>query len=84
MKSDFSVQNNVVNVCCSYLSMVFPYIGNVKYPHGRTYQTTTFQIQAPKDRKTAKIALHFTERPLTTVVTPFFAGSYEEFSFRHE
>ena len=34
--------------------------------------------------QTAKIALHFTERPLTTVVTPFFAGSYEEFSFRHE
>ena len=33
---------------------------------------------------TAKIALHFTERPLTTVVTPFFAESYEEFSFRHE
>ena len=28
--------------------------------------------------QTAKIALHFTERPLTTVVTPFFAGSYEE------
>ena len=25
MKSDFSVQNNVVNVCCSYLSMVFPF-----------------------------------------------------------
>ena len=79
MKSDFSVQNNVVNVCSSYLSMVFPYIGNVKYPHGRTYQTTTFPIQAPKDRKTGKIALHFTERPLTTVVTPFFSGSYEEF-----
>ena len=37
-KSDFSVQNNVVSVCCSYLSMVFPYIGNVKYPHGRTDQ----------------------------------------------
>ena len=55
MKSDFSVQNNVVNVCCSYLSMVFPYIGNVKYPHGRTYQTTTFQIQAPKDRKRQRL-----------------------------
>ena len=36
MKSDFSVQNNVVNVCCSYLSMVFSHIENVKYPHGRT------------------------------------------------
>ena len=34
----FSVQNNVVSVCCSYLNMVFPYIGNVKYPHGRTDQ----------------------------------------------
>ena len=56
MKSDFSVQNNVVNVCCSYLSMlVFPYIGNVKYPHGITYQTTTFQIQAPKDRKRQRL-----------------------------
>ena len=55
MKSDFSLQNNVVNVCCSYLSMVFPYIGNVKYPHGRTYQTTTFQIQAPKDRKRQRL-----------------------------
>ena len=32
MKSDFSVQNNVVNVCSSYLCMVFPYIGNVQYP----------------------------------------------------
>ena len=38
MKSEISVQNNVVNVCCSYLSMLFPYIGNVKYPHRRTYQ----------------------------------------------
>ena len=37
--------------------MVFPDIGNVKYPHGRT------------DIQTVKIALHFTERPLTTVVT---------------
>ena len=55
MKSDFSVKNNVVDVCCSYLSMVFPYIGNVKYPHGRTYQTTTFQIQAPKDRKRQRL-----------------------------
>ena len=26
---------------------------------------------------------YFTERPLTTVVTLFFAGSYERFSFRH-
>ena len=32
MKSDFSVQNNVVNVCSSYLCMVFPYNGNVQYP----------------------------------------------------
>ena len=55
MKSAFSVQNNVVNVCCSYLSMVFPYIGNVEYPHGRTYQTKTFQIQAPKDRKRQRL-----------------------------
>ena len=38
MKSDFSVRNNVVNVYCSYLCIVFPYTGNVKYPHGRTYQ----------------------------------------------
>ena len=83
MKSDFSVQNNVVNVCCSYLSMVFPYIGNVKYPHGRTYQQQRLKSRRRK-METAKIALHFTERPLTTVVTPFFAGSYEEFSFRHE
>ena len=79
MKSDFSLQNNVVNVCCSYLSIVFPCIGNVKYPHGRTYQHPSAERS-----QTAKIALHFTERPLTTVVTPFFAGSYEEFSFRHE
>ena len=46
MKADFSVQNNVVNVCCSYLSMV----------------------------------LHFTERPFTTVVTPFFAGFHSVMS----
>ena len=37
-KSNFSVQNNVVSVCCSYLNMVFPGIGNVKYPHGRIDQ----------------------------------------------
>ena len=37
-KSDFSVQNNVVSVCCSYLNMVFPDVGNVKYTHGRTDQ----------------------------------------------
>ena len=34
--------------------------------------------------QTAKITLHFRERPLTTVVTLFFAGSYENFSFRQE
>ena len=37
-KSNFSVQNNVVSVCCSYLNMVFPGIGNAKYPHGRIDQ----------------------------------------------
>ena len=62
-KSDFSVQNNVVSVCCSYLNIVFPDIGKVKYPYGRENRSTTAKIQ------TAKIALHFTERPLTTVVT---------------
>ena len=36
-------------------TLVFPYIGNVKYPHGRTYQTTTFQIQAPKDRRRQRL-----------------------------
>ena len=71
MKSDFSVQNNVVNVCCSYLSMVFPYIGNVKYPHGRIYQQQRLKVSAERSQ-TVKIALHFTERPLTTVVTLFF------------
>ena len=30
--------------------------------------------------KTAKIALHFTERPLTTVVTLLFAGSHGKLS----
>ena len=34
--------------------------------------------------QTAKIELHFRERPLTTVVTLFFAGSYENFLFRQE
>ena len=57
------MQNNVVSVCCSYLSMVFPHIGNVKYPHGRTDQHPSERSQ-----NAAKIALHFTERPLTTVV----------------
>ena len=71
-KSDFSVQNNVVSVCCSYLSMVFPYIGNVRYLHGRTDQQLE-QQQRFKSKlnisNAAKIALHFTERPLTIVVT---------------
>ena len=85
MKSDFSVQNNVVNVCCSCLSMVFPYIGIVKYPHWRTYQQLEQRFNPSAERlQTAKIALHFRERPLTTVVTLFFAGSYENFSFRQE
>ena len=48
MKSDFTVQNNVVNVCCSYLSMVFPYIGNVKYPYGRTYEQQRFKSKRRK------------------------------------
>ena len=42
-KSDVSVQNNVVSVCCSYLCMVFPYIENIKYPHGRTDQQQRFK-----------------------------------------
>ena len=81
MKSDFSVQNNVVNVCCSYLSMVFPYIGNVKYPHGRTYQTTTFQIQAPKDRKRQRLRYISQNDRLPLLSLFVFAGSYEKFSF---
>ena len=64
----FSIQNNVVSVCCSYLNMVFPYIGNVKYPHGRTDQQQHFKSKR-KISNAAKIALHFTKRPLTTVVT---------------
>ena len=64
----FSVQNNVVSVCCSYLNMVFPYIGNVKYPHGRTDQQQHFKSKR-KISNAAKIALHFTKRPLNTVVT---------------
>ena len=48
MKSDFTVQNNVVNVCCSYLSMVFPCIVNVKYPNGRTYQQQHFESKRRK------------------------------------
>ena len=67
-KSDLSVQNKVVSVCCSYLSMVFPHIGNVKYPHERTDQQQRFKSKQ-KISNAAKIALHFTERPLTTVVT---------------
>ena len=67
-KSDFIVQNNVVSVCCSYLNMLFPYIGNVKYPHWRTDQQQRFKSRR-KISNTVKIALHFTERPLTTVVT---------------
>ena len=85
MKSDFSLQNNVVNACCSYLSMVFPYIGNVKYPHGRTYQQQRFKS---KRRKIANgkdcVTFHRTTAYHCTVVTRFFAGSYEKFSFRHE
>ena len=72
MKSDFSVQNNVVNVCCSYLSMVFPYIGNVKYPHGRTYQTTTFQIQAPKDRKRQRLR-YISQNDRLPLLSPLFS-----------
>ena len=34
--------------------------------------------------QTAKIALLFTERPLTTVVTLFFRWKLREVSFRHE
>ena len=67
------------------LSMVFPYIGIVKYPHWRTYQQPEQRFNPSAERlQTAKIALHFRERPLTTVVTLFFAGSYENFSFRQE
>ena len=85
MKSDFTLQNNVVNVCCSYLSMVFPCIGNVKYPHGRTYQQQRFKSQRRKNANGKDcVAFHRTTAYHCTVVTRFFAGSYEKFSFRHE
>ena len=42
-KPDFRVQNIVVSVCCPYLSMGFPYIRNIKYPHGRTDQQQRFK-----------------------------------------
>ena len=48
--------------------MVFPYIGNVNYPHGRTDQQQRFKSKR-KISNVTKIALHFTEGPLTTFVT---------------
>ena len=50
-KSDSSVQNNVVSVCCSYLSMVFSYIGNIEYPHGRKDQQQRFKARDLKRQR---------------------------------
>ena len=85
MNSDFSLQNNVVNVCCSFLSMMFPCIGNVKYPHGRTYQQQRFKSKRPKIANGEDcVTFHRSTAYHCTVVTRFFAGSHEKFSFRYE
>ena len=52
----------------AWCSHILGPIGNVKYPHGRTDQQQRFKSKR-KISNAAKIALHFTERPLTTVVT---------------
>ena len=70
-----------MSVCCSYLSMVFPYIGNVKYPHGRTDQQQRFKSKR-KISNVTKIALHFTEGPLTTFVTLFMLSLEAARSFQ--
>ena len=74
-KSNFSVQNNVVSVCCSYLNMVFPGIGNVKYPHGRIDQ----QQQMSKGQILRYISLTTAYHCCHSLHA--FTGSCEKFSF---
>ena len=49
----------------AWCSHILGPIGNVKYPHGRTDQQQRFKSKQ-KISNAAKIALHFTERLLTT------------------
>ena len=82
-KSDFSVENNVVSVYCSYLSMVFPYIGNLKYPHRRTDQQQRFKSKR-KISNTVKIALstfHRTTAHHCCHSMHTFTGSCEKFPY---
>ena len=72
------MENNAMSVCCSCLSMVFPYIGNFKYPHRRTDQEQHFFKNPSERSRKGKIALHFTERPLATVVTLCFRWPLRE------
>ena len=67
-----------MSVCCSCLSMVFPYIGNFKYPHRGTDQEQHFSKNPSERSRKGKIALQFTERPLATVVTLCFRWPLRE------
>ena len=56
MKSDFSVQNNIVSVCCSYLSMHGVSIyWKCQVSTRENISTTTFQIQARKNLKRQRL-----------------------------
>ena len=81
MKSDFSVQNNVLSVCCSYLSLVFPYIGDVKYPHGRTAGTNQQQNNSENPNGKDFVTFHRTTACHCCHSSHAFTGSCEKFLF---
>ena len=70
------MQNIVVSVCCSYLNMVFPDIGNVKHPHGRTDQQ-----QQKFKRQRLRVTFHRTTAYHCCHSLHTFTGSCEKFSF---
>ena len=66
-----------MSVCCSYLNMVFPDIGNLKYPHGRTDQQ-----QQKSNRQRLRFISQNDRLPLLSLFACFHCtGSCEKFSF---
>ena len=70
-----------MSVCCSYLSLLFPYIANVKYPHRRTEGTNQKQDNSKNQNGKDCVTFHRTTAYHCCHSSHAFTGSCEKFLF---
>ena len=78
---EIRLQNNVASVFSSYLSLVFPYIGDVKYPHGRTAGTNQQQNNSKNPNGKDCVTFHRTTAYHCCHSSHDFTGSREKSLF---